>query len=179
MALLGYKGGGGPGLAGAALSGQEGNGVRLKRDVTINMLLGGACGKARGGGGHGICHGGRFWAVARRRLQRQTTRGVVITTEDEDGWDLPPLPARLQRMRRWRSPPTETAKSGHLGVKDFNSMKTKKCVVWLGEIGCGMTWDEHLVAAVRDIGDQWLAEGEILGEDFRLDGPPMFALGGV
>ena len=30
-----------------------------------------------------------------------------------------------------------------------------------------------------DIGDQRRAEGEILGEDFRLDGPPMFELGGV
>ena len=32
-------------MAGAALLGQEGNGIRLKRDVTINMLLDGACGK--------------------------------------------------------------------------------------------------------------------------------------
>jgi hypothetical protein len=28
-----------------------------------------------------------------------------------------------------------------------------------------------------EIQDQRRAEGEILGEDFRLDGPPMFALG--
>ncbi len=44
-ALSGHEGGGGRGLAGAALLGQEGNGIRLKRDVTINMLLDGACGK--------------------------------------------------------------------------------------------------------------------------------------
>jgi hypothetical protein len=34
-------------------------------------------------------------------------------------------------------------------------------------------------SALADIRDQRRAEGEILGEDFRLDGPPMFALGGV
>ena len=44
-ALSGHEGGGGCGLAGDALLGQEGNGIRLKRDVTINMLLDGACGK--------------------------------------------------------------------------------------------------------------------------------------
>ena len=32
-------------MVGAALLGQEGTGIRLKRDVTINMLLDGACGK--------------------------------------------------------------------------------------------------------------------------------------
>jgi hypothetical protein len=66
---------------------------------------------------------------------------------------------------------------GELKLKDFNSMK--KCNVWLGEIGRGMTWDEHMVAAAQDIGEQWRSDGEILGEDFRLDGPPMFELGGV
>ncbi len=44
-ALSGHEGGGGLGLAGAALLGQEGNDIRLKRDVTINILLDGACGK--------------------------------------------------------------------------------------------------------------------------------------
>ena len=34
-------------------------------------------------------------------------------------------------------------------------------------------------SALADIRDQWRAKGEILGEDFRLDGPPMFAVGGV
>ncbi len=36
-----------------------------------------------------------------------------------------------------------------------------------------------MVAAAQDIGEQWLAKGEILSEDFRLDGPLMFELGGV
>jgi hypothetical protein len=45
---------------------------------------------------------------------------------------------------------------GELKLKDFNSMK--KCNVWLGEIGCGMTWDEHMVAAAQDIGEQWRAK---------------------
>jgi len=27
--------------------------------------------------------------------------------------------------------------------------------------------------------EQWEAEGEILGEDLRLDAPPIFALGGI
>ncbi len=67
--------------------------------------------------------------------------------------------------------------SEDLGVKDFNLMK--RCIMWLGEIVRGMTWDKHMVAAARDTGDQWRTEGEILGEDFRLDGPPMFELGGV
>jgi hypothetical protein len=64
---------------------------------------------------------------------------------------------------------------GELKLKDFNSMK--KCNVWLGEIGCGMTWDEHMVVAAQEIGEQWLAAEGIWGEDLRLDGPPMFALG--
>ncbi len=34
-------------------------------------------------------------------------------------------------------------------------------------------------SASADIRDQWRAEGEILGEDFRLDGLLMFALGEV
>jgi hypothetical protein len=29
----------------------------FKRETTINMLLGGACGKKRGWGGHGVRHG--------------------------------------------------------------------------------------------------------------------------
>jgi hypothetical protein len=33
--------------------------------------------------------------------------------------------------------------------------------------------------ASADIRDQWRAKGEILGEDLRLDGPPLFAVGGV
>jgi hypothetical protein len=66
---------------------------------------------------------------------------------------------------------------GELKLKDFNSMK--KCNVWLGEIGRGMTWDEHMLAAAQNIREQWRAEGEILGEDLRLDGPPMFEVGGV
>jgi hypothetical protein len=36
-----------------------------------------------------------------------------------------------------------------------------------------------MVAAARKKRDQWKAEGEILGEDKRLDQPPIFALGGV
>ncbi len=42
---LGMRAVAGVDLAGAALLGQEGNGIGLKRDVTINMLLDGACGK--------------------------------------------------------------------------------------------------------------------------------------
>ncbi len=42
--------------------------------------------------------------------------------------------------------------TGKLKLKDFNSMK--KCVVWLAEITWGMTWDEHMVAVAREIGDQ-------------------------
>ena len=90
-ALSGHEGGVGCGSTGAALRRQERNSVRLERHVTINMLLGGACGKARGGGEHGICHGGRCWAATKKSLWQQTTSGVVIATEDSDGWDLPPL----------------------------------------------------------------------------------------
>jgi len=52
---------------------------------------------------------------------------------------------------------------GKLMLKDFNSMK--KCIVWLGEIARGMTWDEHMVAVALNIQEQWKAEGKILGED--------------
>ncbi len=34
-------------------------------------------------------------------------------------------------------------------------------------------------SASADIRAQWRAEGEILGEDLRIDGLPMFAVGGV
>jgi hypothetical protein len=36
-----------------------------------------------------------------------------------------------------------------------------------------------MVAAALDIREQWETEGEILGEDLRLDAPPIFALGGI
>jgi len=49
---------------------------------------------------------------------------------------------------------------GELKLKDFNTMK--KCIKWLGEIGRGVTWDEHMEAAV---------------EDRRAS--PLFSLGGV
>jgi hypothetical protein len=39
--------------------------------------------------------------------------------------------------------------TGKLKLKDFNSMK--KCIVWLGEIARGMTWDEHMAAAALGI----------------------------
>jgi hypothetical protein len=66
---------------------------------------------------------------------------------------------------------------GELKLKDFNSMKKRN--MWLGEIGHGMTWDEHMVVTGQDIGEQWLTAEEIWGEDSRLDGPLMFELGGV
>ena len=66
---------------------------------------------------------------------------------------------------------------GKLKLKDFNSMK--KCIVWLAEIARGMTWDKHMAAALQEIGEQWEAEGKILGEDWRLDAAPIFSLGGV
>jgi hypothetical protein len=56
-------------------------------------------------------------------------------------------------------------------LKDFNSMK--RCIVWLVGIVQEMTWDEHMTVAVLEIGEQWEAEGEILGEDLRLDAPPI------
>jgi hypothetical protein len=67
--------------------------------------------------------------------------------------------------------------TGKLKLKDFNSMK--KCVMWLEEIARGMTWDEHMAVASLEIGEQWEAEGIILGEDLRLNAPPIFSLGGV
>jgi len=67
--------------------------------------------------------------------------------------------------------------TGTLKLKDFNSMK--KCIVWLAEIARGMTWDEHMAEASLEMGEQWEAEGRILGEDWRLDAAPIFSLGGV
>jgi hypothetical protein len=52
---------------------------------------------------------------------------------------------------------------GELKLKDFGTMK--KCNKWLGEIGRGMTWDEHMEAAV---------------EESRADlGAPLFEMGSV
>jgi hypothetical protein len=42
-------------------------------------------------------------------------RDLGIATEDDNEWKLPPLPAQLQHMCRWCSPPMETDKGGHLG----------------------------------------------------------------
>ncbi len=67
--------------------------------------------------------------------------------------------------------------TGTLKLKDFNSMK--KCVVWLAEIARGMTWEEHMAEASLELREQWVAEGRILGEDWRLDAAPIFSLGGV
>ena len=67
--------------------------------------------------------------------------------------------------------------TGKLKLKDFNSMK--KCILWLGEIARGMTWEEHMAVAALDIREQWETEGEILGEDLMLDAPKIFALGGI
>ncbi len=50
---------------------------------------------------------------------------------------------------------------GEHKLKDFRTMK--KCNKWLEEIGRGMTWDEHMVAAVEEL------RAEL--------GPPLFALG--
>jgi hypothetical protein len=41
---------------------------------------------------------------------------------------------------------------GKLKLKDFNSMK--KCIVWLGEIARGMSWDKHMAAGALDIREQ-------------------------
>jgi hypothetical protein len=38
---------------------------------------------------------------------------------------------------------------GKLKLKDFNLMK--KCILWLGVIARGMTWDKHMAAAALDI----------------------------
>ncbi len=50
---------------------------------------------------------------------------------------------------------------GEHKLKDFGTMK--KCNKWLGEIGRGMTWDEHMVVAVEE------SRAEL--------GPPLFVLG--
>ena len=52
---------------------------------------------------------------------------------------------------------------GELCLKDFGTMK--KCNMWLGGIRRGMTWDEHMEAAVAE----WRTQL----------GAALFALGGV
>ncbi len=52
---------------------------------------------------------------------------------------------------------------GELKLKDFNLMK--KCIKWLGEIGRGMTLDEHMESAFEETRANVRA--------------PLFALGGV
>ena len=53
--------------------------------------------------------------------------------------------------------------NGELHLKSFGTMK--KCNVWLGGIGRGMTWDKHMEAAVA--------------ESRAKLGAPLFALGGA
>ena len=52
---------------------------------------------------------------------------------------------------------------GELSLKDFGTMK--KCNVWLGVIGRGMKWDEHMDVAVAELRTQL--------------GAPLYALGGA
>ena len=76
---------------------------------------------------------------------------------------------------------SQEAAAEEIATAEHNN-RTKNNVagmLWLGEIVQGMTWDEHMVAAALEIGKQWEADGEILGEDLRLDAPPIFSLGGV
>jgi hypothetical protein len=51
---------------------------------------------------------------------------------------------------------------GELHLKDFGTMK--KCNVWLGVIGRGVTWDEHMEAVVAELRAKL--------------GAPLFSLGG-
>ena len=51
--LSGHEGGGGCGSVGAVFPGQEGSGVRLKKGSDNQHVVGGACDKARDGGGTG------------------------------------------------------------------------------------------------------------------------------
>ena len=53
--------------------------------------------------------------------------------------------------------------NGELRLKNFGTMN--KCNVWLGGIGRGMTWDEHIRAAVA--------------ESRAKLGAPLFAFGGA
>jgi hypothetical protein len=66
---------------------------------------------------------------------------------------------------------------GESKLKDFSSMKA--CVRWLGEIAPGMSWDDHMVAAMNVMRAEWEAEGDNLGVNLRLDTAPIFELGGV
>jgi hypothetical protein len=52
---------------------------------------------------------------------------------------------------------------GELKLNDFNLIK--KCIKWLGEMGRGMTWDEHMESAFEE------RKAKV--------GAPLFALGGV
>jgi hypothetical protein len=52
---------------------------------------------------------------------------------------------------------------GELRLKDFGTMK--KCNAWLGRIGRGLSWDEHIEDAVAK-------------SRAKLGGAPLFTLGG-
>ena len=62
----------------------------FKREVTINMLMGGACGKARGCRGHGVHHGRRRkqrLALA-EALRRLSSQGWTCGGDDGGGGDV-------------------------------------------------------------------------------------------
>ena len=60
-----------------------------------------------------------------------------------------------------------------LKLKNFTTLAT--CVKWLGGIGRGMNWDEHM----RDYRCKLMEAWAFVGLDLRKDSAPLFMLGGV
>jgi hypothetical protein len=57
----------------------------------------------------------------------RATRSVIVATEDDDdGWDLPPLPARRRRMRQCRCPLQPTTETTKTRARDDATRRDKR-----------------------------------------------------
>ena len=79
----------------------------------------------------------------------RATRSIVVATEDnDDGWDLPPLPARRRQMRQCRCPLRPTMETTKTRVRDDTTRRERG-----GE------------ATTRDESGRWMTQGEIVESD--------------
>ncbi len=62
---------------------------------------------------------------------------------------------------------------GELNMKNFDRVGV--CLKWLGEIGRGMTWDEHM----REYKYKVWEERACKGHNFDVKAPPLFEVGGA
>jgi hypothetical protein len=64
-----------------------------------------------------------------------------------------------------------------LKLKSITTLAT--CVKWLGEIGRGMNWDEHMDEHIRDYRCKLIEDRAFVGLDMHKDSAALFEIGGV